>query len=425
MGKLINGKWAYRLWTTDASGEFKRSESVFRGQIQKSGPHPPQAGRYHLYVSYACPWAHRTLIARRLLGLEDVVSAQVVDPYMTQEGWHFSTRDGCGADEVNHADFLRDIYRVANPDVTCRVTVPVLWDRETRTIVNNESREIVRMFDRVLAPAFGAPASLTPAKLEAEVDALTARFYNSVNNGVYRCGFATSQAAYTRAFTSLFAELDQLERELEGKQWLVGGQLTEADLFLFTTLFRFDAVYFGHFKCNRRAIRDYPNLYAHTQRVYAVPGVAETCHLDHIIEHYYRSHESINPKRIIPGGPRDFFPVNTVQQGALPVAGHAEPPFPAPPEATRLSAEQVGEHLKGRTRWRLEEDHLVCDLDFASFGDAMAYLTHVADKAEAFNHHPDIHNSYSRVTLRLRTHDADAITALDFALVDALDGIRQ
>src|SRR5690606_3815250 len=309
MGLLIVGQW-HGAWsdTTRTGGRFVRQESAFRNWVRADGStaFAPEPGRYHLYVSLACPWAHRTLIARKLKRLEDALSISVVHPWMGPEGWSFENPDdtpGCIPDTVNGARVLHEIYTRADPHYTGRVTVPVLWDRERRTIVNNESSEILRMLGREFDAYGDASLDLYPEPLREEIDAVNAFVYPRVNNGVYRCGFATSQAAYEEAFEELFAALDELDRRLAKQRHLVGERITEADWRSFTTLVRFDAVYFGHFKCNRRRIADYANLSQYLTALYHVPGVGATVHMDHIKTHYYWSHTTINPHRIVPIGP--------------------------------------------------------------------------------------------------------------------------
>ncbi|MEZ5670322.1 MAG: glutathione S-transferase family protein [Alphaproteobacteria bacterium] len=316
MGLLVDGVWRDRWYETDKSGgRFERPQTRFRDWVTADGTgapagrkaYPAAAGRYHLYVSLACPWAHRTLIARALKRLEGAVSVSVVDPFMGADGWQFTEAPGAVPDTVNGACYLREIYLMADPHYTGRVTVPVLWDRETGTVVNNESAEILRMFngafDGVGGDAGNAALDLYPADLRDAIDAVNARVYETVNNGVYRCGFATTQAAYDEAVGPLFDTLDWLERRLSDRRYLLGDRITEADWRLFTTLVRFDPVYVGHFKCNLRRLVDYPNLWAYTRELYQWPGVAATVNFDHIRRHYYTSHESINPHRIVPRGP--------------------------------------------------------------------------------------------------------------------------
>jgi putative glutathione S-transferase len=305
MGRLVEGRWTTEWYTPDAKGHFVRGETSFRGRITADGSSgfPAAAGRYHLYVSLACPWAHRTLIVRALKKLEEAVSVSVVHPFMGDRGWVLGEGPGCTPDTVNGVEALWQVYTAARPDYTGRVTVPVLWDRERRTIVNNESREILRMLDTEM-DAFGdASITLCPEGRSAEIDRTIDALYQPVNNGVYRAGFATTQTAYDEAVVDLFAALDGWDALLAGRRYLLGDVLTEADVCFFTTLVRFDAVYHGHFKCNLRRIADYPHLSGYLRDVYQTPGVAETCDFDHIKQHYYRSHESINPTRIVPRGP--------------------------------------------------------------------------------------------------------------------------
>ncbi|MGQ9369971.1 glutathione S-transferase family protein [Azospirillum sp. A39] len=302
MGLLIDGRWTDQWYDTSASGgAFVRPETQFRGQIRADGstPYRPEPGRYHLYVSLACPWAHRTLIVRALKGLEDAVSVSVVDPLMRENGWELPD----GADPVNGKRCLHEVYTAAKPDYSGRVTVPVLWDRQTGTIVNNESAEIMRMLNRAFDAYGDAALDLCPEDLRAEIDRVNAVVYDRVNNGVYKAGFATTQEKYEAAFDALFATLDELDARLADARYLVGNRLTEADWRLFTTLVRFDAVYFGHFKCNLRRIADYPHLSGYLRDLYQVPGVAATVNFDHIKRHYYASHTMINPTGIVPKGP--------------------------------------------------------------------------------------------------------------------------
>ncbi|MFB3117246.1 MAG: glutathione S-transferase family protein, partial [Myxococcota bacterium] len=263
----------------------------------------PEAGRYHLYVSLACPWAHRTLIVRGLKKLESVISVSVVEPLMAEHGWEFASAEGGTADEVNGAQFLYQIYTLADSSFSGRVTVPVLWDRKTGSIVNNESSEIIRMFNSEF-DAFGeASVDLVPDALRSEIDEINAYVYPRINNGVYRCGFATTQEAYEEAYRELFEGLDQIDARLAQRRYLLGSRFTEADWRLFTTLVRFDAVYVGHFKCNRQRIADYENLSGYLRDLYQVPGVSDTVNMTHIKRHYYESHRTINPTAIVPLGP--------------------------------------------------------------------------------------------------------------------------
>jgi putative glutathione S-transferase len=302
MGVMIDGAWHARWYDTGRTGgRFEREPTRFRQQITANGSSgfPAAAGRYHLYVSYACPWAHRTLIFRALKGLGAVIGVSVVEPLMLASGWELAP----DADPVNGARYLYEIYRKADPTYSGRVTVPVLWDTVRGTIVNNESAEIIRMFNAAFDAVGATGPDFYPAPLRDEIDRLNAWIYPAVNNGVYRAGFATTQAAYEEAFETLFAALDALEARLAGRCYLCGSAITEADWRLFTTLLRFDAVYHGHFKCNRRRITDYPHLWGYVRDLYQVPGVADTVRFDHIKTHYYGSHRTINPTGIVPKGP--------------------------------------------------------------------------------------------------------------------------
>ncbi|MCV0397415.1 MAG: glutathione S-transferase family protein [Rhizobiaceae bacterium] len=312
MGKLIEGVW-HDVWydTKESGGRFQRKESSFRDWVTANG-NPPEGksrgfkaepGRYHLYVSLACPWAHRTLILRKLKKLDDVISVSVVHHFMGKNGWTFLAEDGATGDPVNGADFLHQVYTKADPSYTGRVTVPVLWDKKTETIVSNESAEIIRMLNAAFDEWGDASKDFYPADLRDEIDAVNATVYETVNNGVYKAGFATTQEAYEEAFDALFETLDWLEDRLSKQRYLVGDRQTEADWRLFTTLVRFDPVYFGHFKCNKRRIVDYPNLSNYLRDLYQVDGVAETVDFNHIKRHYYGSHETVNPTRIVPKGP--------------------------------------------------------------------------------------------------------------------------
>ena len=309
MGRLIDGKWSDEWYETKSTGgRFERKESSFRDAVRADGstPFAPEAGRYHLYVSLACPWAHRTLIGRKLKGLDDAVSVSVVHPLMGEGGWSFGNPDATpsvGGDTVLGKQYLHEVYTAADPHYTGRVTVPVLWDRERATIVNNESSEILRMLNAEFDAIANASVDLYPEALRAEIDEVNAFVYPNVNNGVYRCGFATTQAAYEEAFAQLFSALDELDARLGERRTLVGDCITEADWRLFTTLVRFDAVYVGHFKCNFRRIADYPNLSGYLRELYQVPGVAETVNFEHIKRHYYESHDTINPTGVVPVGP--------------------------------------------------------------------------------------------------------------------------
>ena len=313
MGLLVDGTWQDQWYDTKATGgAFKRTEAQFRNWITSDGaPGPsgtggfaPESGRYHLYVSHACPWAHRTMIFRTLKGLEPHIGVSVVHPFMGAQGWSLSPdHDGATGDLLHGAEHLHQIYTRVDLGITTRVTVPILWDRQGETIVSNESSEIIRMLNGAFNALTGDAQDFYPAPLRDEIDAVNARIYTAVNNGVYKSGFATTQAAYDEAVAALFDELDRLEAHLARNRYLVGDRVTEADWRLFTTLVRFDAVYVGHFKCNRRRLVDYPALQDYARELYQWPGVAQTVNMDHIRYHYHASHESINPHRIVPVGP--------------------------------------------------------------------------------------------------------------------------
>jgi putative glutathione S-transferase len=306
MGMLVDGTWTDQWYDTKSTGgRFVRTEAAFRNRVTADGGSgfKAESGRYHLYVSYACPWAHRTLIYRTLKGLESQISVSVVNPLMLADGWTFEPGSGVIPDPVNNAAFLHQVYTAARPDYTGRVTVPILWDRESSTIVNNESSEIIRMFDREFDDVGAHGPIFRPPHLEEEIDAVNAFVYSRINNGVYKAGFATTQSAYEEAVSSLFDALDTLEDRLRVNRYLLGDAITEADWRLFTTLVRFDPVYVGHFKCNIRRLVDYPNLWAYTRDLFQVEGVAGTVHMDHIKDHYYRSHGTINPSGVVPAGP--------------------------------------------------------------------------------------------------------------------------
>jgi putative glutathione S-transferase len=312
MGLLIEGEWFDRWYDTAANkGRFKRDESKFRHWVTDDGrPGPSGAGgfqaepdRYHLYVSLACPWAHRTLIFRKLKGLESMISLSVVNPYMGQNGWTFAAGDGVIADRVYDAHYLHQIYTATAPDFTGRVTVPVLWDKKHNQIVNNESAEIIRMFNSAFDDLGAKDGDFYPEPLRPAIDDINAFVYDRINNGVYKAGFATTQEAYEEAVLPLFEALDEIDKRLSQQRYLAGKQITEADWRLFTTLLRFDAVYYGHFKCNLKRIADYPHLSGYLRELYQWPGVADTVSMRHIKEHYYRSHPTINPTGIVPVGP--------------------------------------------------------------------------------------------------------------------------
>ena len=312
MGLLVDGEWQDRWDYNDDSGKFQRSETAFRNWITADGSAGPsgeggfkaEPGRYHLYVSYACPWAHRALVFRALKGLEELIPVSVVHPDMLSDGWTFKTDfPGATGDRLYDLPFLRDIYTKAQPDISGRVTVPVLWDKDRETIVSNESAEIIRMLNEAFDGLTGNSDDYWPEALREAIEPVNARIYDTVNNGVYKAGFATSQEAYDDAVGPLFESLDWIEERLSKGRYLMGDRITEADWRLFTTLIRFDQVYNVHFKCNKARIVDYPNLWAYTRELYQWPGVADTVHFDHFKRHYYYSHDMINPNRIIPVGP--------------------------------------------------------------------------------------------------------------------------
>ena len=313
MGLLVDGVWRDQWYDTSRSqGKFVRSESQFRHWVTADGAAGPSGGggfkaepnRYHLYVSHACPWAHRTLILRKLKGLEEMISVDVVHPLMLEHGWSFDTSyPGTTGDRLYQSDYLHQIYTRTSPNITTRVTVPLLWDKHLETIVSNESSEIIRMLNSAFDNLGARTFDLYPTPLHSAIDDLNQRVYHSINNGVYKSGFATTQEAYHAAAKTLFNELDRLEVHLEGRNYLVGDRLTEADIRLAVTLFRFDLVYVQHFKLDRQRLIEYPNLWRHTRRIYQLEGISETVHFDHIREHYFRSHPTINPHQIIPLGP--------------------------------------------------------------------------------------------------------------------------
>jgi glutathionyl-hydroquinone reductase len=318
MGLLVEGKWQDQWYDTKATGgRFVRSESAFRNWVTADGAPGPsgrggfaaEPGRFHLYVSLACPWAHRTLVMRALKGLEEAISVSVVHWLMADQGWTFADGPGVVPDPIHGADFLHQVYTAADPVYSGRVTVPVLWDKAGATIVSNESSEILRMLNAAFDGVGARAGDYYPEPLRAEIDAVNARVYRDINNGVYKAGFATAQHAYEEAVTALFDALDWVEGRLEGRDWLVGDAMTEADIRLFTTLVRFDPVYVGHFKCNIRRIADYPRLSAYLARICALDGIAATIDMAHIKRHYYESHRTINPTGIVPVGPAlDFLP---------------------------------------------------------------------------------------------------------------------
>jgi putative glutathione S-transferase len=315
MGLLIEGHWRDQWYESGNDGEFQREQAQRRHWLTadgKPGPtgeggFPAEAGRYHLYVSLACPWAHRTLILRKLKGLESLIDVSVVSWLMLENGWTFDKAFGSSGERLDHLSYLHQRYTADTADYTGRVTVPVLWDKQHKRIVNNESAEIIRMLNSAFDDLTANALDFYPQPLRAEIDELNARIYPAVNNGVYRAGFATSQTAYEEAFDELFSELDWLEKRLGDKRYLAGEYLTEADIRLFTTLIRFDAVYYSHFKCNLRRIADYPNLSNWLRELYQWPGIAETVDFSHIKGHYYASHRMINPTGIVPKGPAQDF----------------------------------------------------------------------------------------------------------------------
>jgi glutathionyl-hydroquinone reductase len=312
MGLLVNGQWQDKWYDTSSTGgRFVRKDAAFRNWVTPDGAPGPggsggfeaEAGRYHLYVSLACPWAHRALIMRALKGLDAMIGVSVVHWLMLENGWTFDDGPGVVPDPIHHARFLHQVYTAADPEYTGRVTVPILWDKQRGTIVNNESSEVIRMLNSAFDGIGAKPGDYYPLELREEIDALNARIYDTVNNGVYKAGFATTQEAYEEAVMPLFDTLDFLDARLAERRYLTGDRFTEADIRLFTTLVRFDAVYFGHFKCNLRRIVDYPNLWRFTREIYEMPGVAGTVNFEHIKRHYYQSHRSINPTGIVPAGP--------------------------------------------------------------------------------------------------------------------------
>ena len=313
MGLLVDGNWEDKWYDTKSTGgKFKRSEAAFRNWITADGSAGPsgeggfkaEAGRYHLYVSLACPWAHRALVFRALKGLTDLIDVSVVHPDMLGDGWTFDTDfDGATGDTLYGLPFARDVYLKAKPDMSGRVTVPILWDKERETIVSNESSEIIRMFNSAFDGITGDTQDFWPEDLREAIEPVNARIYDTVNNGVYKAGFATTQEAYEEAVYPLFESLDWIEGILSENRYLMGDRVTEADWRLFTTLSRFDKVYHGHFKCNRRRIVDYPNIWGYLRELYQWDGVAETVNFDHITRHYHYSHDTINPNRIVPIGP--------------------------------------------------------------------------------------------------------------------------
>lgn len=320
MGKLIDGVWQKGSFSPEVrEGRFVRPESPFRDWVTRDGSSgfPAEAGRYHLYVALACPWAHRTLLFRKLKGLEGAITVSVVDPIMTDEGWHFSEGPGCVPDTVHGCGYLREVYLKADPLYTGRVTTPLLWDKVAGTAVNNESADIIRMLNSAFDEIAEGPIDFYPPEHREAIDEVNGWIYSDVNNGVYKAGFAQTQHPYEEAYDALFSALDAIEKSLGRHRYLVGNRLTEADWRLFTTLVRFDPVYYSHFKCNRQRLIDFPNLSGYLRELYQVPGVTETVDFNHIKRHYYGSHPGLNPTGIVPKGPvidyeaphdRDRFP---------------------------------------------------------------------------------------------------------------------
>jgi glutathionyl-hydroquinone reductase len=315
MGVLVDGQWHDQWINTAATGgRFVRSEAQFRNWITPDGSAGPsgdagfkaEIGRYHLYIGHACPWAHRTAIFRVIKGLEDKIGLSVVHWFMAEHGWTFEVGDGVIGDSINNSKYAYEIYRAADPGYSGRVTIPILWDKQQQTIVSNESSEIIRMFNSAFDGLGANEGDYYPSEIRAEIDQINARIYDTVNNGVYKCGFATSQQAYNEAVDPLFDTLDWLEGLLADRTYLLGNVVTEADWRLFTTLIRFDPVYVGHFKCNKRRLIDYPNLSRLTRALYEHAGVSATVNMEHIKNHYYASHETINPSRIVPAGPASY-----------------------------------------------------------------------------------------------------------------------
>jgi putative glutathione S-transferase len=322
MSGLVDGEWVGTDYATDEDGEFRRQETTFRDRIGPGEAFPVESGRYHVYICRACPWAHRVAMTRALKGLNDAISLSLVQPERYDQGWEFSEAN---PDPLYGEEYLRDIYVRADPDYTGRVTVPVLWDTETETIVNNESQEIMRMLDVAGDDIATRDVDLYPEGYREEVDSLLDDIYDPINNGVYRAGFADSQAAYDRAIDDLFDALDRYDDRLADRRYLAGDRLTEADLAMFATLVRFDHVYHTHFKCNRRAIHEYENLWGYTKDLYTTPGIERTVNMDHITRHYYVSHGDVNPKRLVATGPDIDF-----------TEGHDRDRLPGgPPEALR------------------------------------------------------------------------------------------
>jgi len=309
---MIDGEWhtEEEMVEHEDDGEFDRAETSFRDWIRDDpgAEFQPEAGRYHLYVSYACPWAHRTLVTRALMGLEDAISVDVVDPHRVDQGWEFTPGKGnCTEDSIFGSEYLREVYAAADPDYTGRVTVPVLWDRERGTIVNNESEDVMKIFADAFRGVAERDVDLYPEERREEMDDVIDDIYPAINNGVYRAGFAGTQEAYERAVGELFDALDRYDDRLADHRYLLGEDLTLADVAMFTTLYRFDEVYHTHFNCNRRQVTDYGDLWGYLRELYQLPGVVGTCHMDHVKEHYYRSHTDLNPDDLVPVGPDPDF----------------------------------------------------------------------------------------------------------------------
>ncbi|MEL6441171.1 MAG: glutathione S-transferase family protein [Cyanobacteria bacterium J06621_8] len=302
LGQLVNGKWVKNWTERNETGEFKRMSTQFHQQVTEDGSSSfkAESGRYHLYISLGCPWAHRTAILWRLKGLQDIVSLSIVDPIISDEGWQFTQKEGCIEDTVNHAEYLREIYTLADSNYTGRVTVPVLWDKQNQTIVNNESLQIIKMFNSEFNQFTEIQTDFYPQHSKSEIDRVISQIYQPINNGVYRAGFASTQKAYEQAVRELFSALDYWEEILGKQPYLCGNVITLADWCMFTTLFRFDLAYYGIFKCSLKRLVDYPNLWNYCDRLYQQPGVAEVCNVSHILELYYRGIPEINPSGIIP-----------------------------------------------------------------------------------------------------------------------------
>ena len=310
MGLLVNGKWKDQWYdTSKTGGKFVRSKSQFENQIinDENAEFKPESNRYHLYISHACPWAHRTLIFRKLKNLEEHISISVVHPLMLDKGWTFQKGEDVIPDSILGSNYMHQIYTAAQKNYTGRVTVPVLWDKKKNTIVNNESSQIIRIFNSAFNNLTGNEDDYYPEKIRDQIDEINNDVYHNINNGVYKTGFATTKEAYEETFDALFKSLDNIEKILTITNFLIGNIITEADWRLFTTLIRFDAVYFGHFKCNKRRISDYPKIYKYLQKLFNIRGIKETIFMDHIKKHYYASHTMINPTGIVPKGPDLFF----------------------------------------------------------------------------------------------------------------------